>query len=167
MKRSFLIAIIPALALVVLSCSETTKNAGELADSAMETIKPDLDKIRSEVQEVENAWATALNNNDITSLMALYSDDAVSMPDGKPTLKGKAAIQANQEKELAAPKNYATAAFETQEVFSDGSTVTEIGTSTFKDAEGKVVNTGKYVAIFQVKDGKYQCIREIYNSDTK
>jgi len=52
-----------------------------------------------------------------------------------------------------------------QEIFGDENVVTEIGTGVTKDASGAVVRTGKYVAIWQKSEGKYLCIREIYNSD--
>ncbi len=34
-----------------------------------------------------------------------------------------------------------------------------------KDASGKVIRTGKYMAIWEKRDGKYICIRDIYNDD--
>jgi ketosteroid isomerase-like protein len=43
--------------------------------------------------------------------------------------------------------------------------VTEIGTAISKDASGKVIRTGKYMAVWEKRDGKYICIRDIYNSD--
>jgi ketosteroid isomerase-like protein len=108
-----------------------------------------------------------MNKKDVNALMAMYADDAVSMQDGSPTLSGKAAIQAQQEKDFAAPPKYASVAFETLDVYGDGNVVTEVGKSMNKDAAGKVVNTGKYIAVFEKRDGKYLCIREIYNSDSK
>ena len=60
-----------------------------------------------------------------------------------------------------------TVSYETTELFGDDQVVTEIGTSATKDATGKVTSTGKYIAIFEKRDGKYICIREIYNDDAK
>jgi ketosteroid isomerase-like protein len=165
MKKSIFFSSLPVAVLLLISCNDTPKEANETASVGIETTKPDLAQIRSEIQEVEKAWAAAQNNKDLPALMALYADDAISMPDGEPSLNGKAAIQAKQEKDFAAPRNYATIAFETQDIYSDGNTVTEVGTSISKDADGKVVRTGKYMAVYEKRDGKYLCIREIYNED--
>ncbi len=127
--------------------------------------KPDLTQIKSEIQTLENAWATAMNTRDIDGLMALYSDDAVSMPNNGPTLSGKAAIRQNQEREFANMAAGRTYSFETVEVFGDADQLTEIGTSIYKDAQGKLIGKGKYVCIWKKQDGKYLCFREIYNDD--
>ena len=116
---------------------------------------------------MENAWAAALNAKDLNSLMAMYADDAVVMPNNAPTVAGKAAIQKHQEQEFATMTAGNTISFETKDVFGDGNVVTEVGTTTVKDASGKVTRTGKYMAVYEKRDGKYLCIREIYNNDKK
>lgn len=139
-------------------------------DAAMvksETTKSDMAQVRTAIQEIENQWADALNKKDIDALMALYADDAASLQDGAPTLRGKAAIQAQQEKDFAAPPKYASISFQTQDVYGTPDEVTEVGTSSMKDAAGKETGTGKYMAVFRKIDGRYKCIREIYNSDSK
>ena len=52
-------------------------------------------------------------------------------------------------------------------VFGDENTVTEVGKMTRKDASGKVVSTGKYMAVWEKRDGKYLCVRDIGNSDSE
>ncbi len=129
--------------------------------------KPDMAQIKSEIQAAENAWAAALNARDLNALMALYTDDAVSMADKAPMLVGKAAIQTAQEAEFKTMTAGKTFAFEAMDVYGDGDVVTETGKSIYKDAAGKVTGTGKYMAVWQKRDGKYLCLREIYNSDAK
>ena len=126
-----------------------------------------MSQVRTEILAVEKEWADALNKKDVNALMALYADDATSMQDGAPTLTGKAAIQAQLEKDFTAPGRYASISFETKDVYGTPDEVTEVGTSLEKDAAGKQTNTGKYMTVFQKKDGKYKCIREIYNKDLK
>ena len=103
----------------------------------------------------------------MNALMALYADDAVSMPDGEPILSGKAAIQARQEKDFSAKQSFASITFETLDVYPQGDIATETGITKYLDAEGKEMGRGKYIAIFEKRDGKYLCIREIYNKDSK
>ncbi len=53
------------------------------------------------------------------------------------------------------------------DVFGSENQVTEVGKSTIKDATGKVTYTGKYMAIWEKRDGKYVCVRDIFNDDMK
>ncbi len=175
MKRTIQFTFYSFLLLCFVSCQDAAKKeTTEVATSAedakpvvAETAKPDLAQIRTEIAAIETAWAAALNAKDINALMAMYAEDAQSMQDGAPTLSGKSAIQQQQEKDFAKPPMYSSIAFETTDVYAQGDFATEIGKSMFKDATGKITGTGKYVAVFQKKDGKYLCVREIYNRDSK
>ena len=158
--------LMSCLAIVMLiACTDQKSDESAMVQSGAPKI--DMSAVKAEIQAIENAWADALNKKDINALMALYADDATSMQDGAPTLKSKAAIQAQQEKDFAAPPRYASISFQTQDVFGTPDEVTEVGTSSEKDASGKETGTGKYMAVFAKKDGKYLCIREIYNKDAK
>lgn len=148
--------------LILASC----KPASDSNSASAEAPKMDMAQLKAEIQAVETAWATAQNAKDINALMAMYADDAISMADGAPSLNGKAAIQVWQEAEFAKAPAGLNSAYTVQDVYGDGETVTEVGTGITKDASGAVVRTGKYIAIWKKVDGKYICIREIYNSDT-
>lgn len=126
----------------------------------------DLAQVKTEIQAAENAWAAALNARDLDALMALYTDDAVSMTNNAPMLSGKDAIRKSQELDFAGMPDGLTYSFEVLDVYGDGNTITETGTSTYKNADGKVVGTGKYMVVWEKQDGKYLCVREIYNGDT-
>lgn len=167
MQKTILTAIYAATVMLFASCNAEVKQETPGVASQTETAKPDLSQIRSEIQAVENQWAAAQNAKDINALMALYADDAVSMPDGAPILSGKAAIQKQQEADFAKPSEYASVAFETTDVYAQGEVVTEVGKTNYKDAAGKTTGGGKYIAVFEKRDGKYLCIREIYNKDSK
>lgn len=152
--------------LFLISCKQETPPAESAAAPAKEATL-DMAAVKAEIQALENQWADAMNKRDLAGLMAMYADDAVSMPDGAPTLTGKAAIQERQAKHFADAKENMSISFQTLDVYGDGDVVTEYGTSTVTDKDGKVVETGKYAATFKKMDGKYVCIREIYNDDTK
>ena len=141
------------------------KQAETTEAAPMENVKPDMAQIKADIQAMEVSWAAAQNAKDVDALMAMYAEDAISMPYDAPMLKGKAAIKAQQEKDFAAAKEGFTAEYTTLDVYGDGEIVTEVGASATKDASGAVVREGKYMAVFQKVDGKYLCIREIYNND--
>lgn len=165
-----LIAVCTASVMMFASCTEAAKTKTETATEAAATPEPakaDPAEVRTAIEAVEVAWADALNKKDINALMAMYAEDAQVLQNNGPTLEGKAAIQKQQEADFAAPSKYASIAFETTDVYPQGEYVTEVGKTFNKDADGKTVASGKYMAVFVKQDGKYLCIREIYNDDSK
>ena len=167
MKKTMLLVAYASCVLLFASCKEDEKKETADAVTVTEPAKPDLAKIRAEIVGIETAWAAAMNAKDSKTLMAMYGDDAVSMPDGEPMLSGKAAIQKKQEADFAKPAKFASIGFETMDVYAQGDVVTEVGKTMYNDAAGKTIGGGKYIAVFEKRDGKYLCIREIYNQDSK
>ncbi len=131
--------------------------------STMQDSAPDLDQLRSQVQEMEDAYATASNARDAESVVKYYSEDAISLPQNEPMLHGKPAILARL-KENYSEDGGSTAKFEVVEIFAAGNLVIEIGKSIDTDSDGNET-TGKYMSIFENRDGKLVCIRDIFNSD--
>jgi len=86
----FLMIFIAATFLLLASC----KPAVESGDASVEASKPDMNQVKADIQELENAWAKAQNAKDFETLLAMYTDDAISMPDGAPSVSGKTAIKA-------------------------------------------------------------------------
>jgi ketosteroid isomerase-like protein len=164
MKRSVFFPAIAACCLLLASCSDTKEKTSEPAMVA-EAATADLVQIRKDIQGVENSWAEAINTKNLDALMALYGEGAVSMPPGAPSLSGKEAIRKHQEMELAGKRPFASIVFETQDVYAQGNVVTEVGKTMFKDSTGAVTTAGKYVSVYEKQNGKYVCIREIYNDD--
>lgn len=157
-----------AICLFTLGCNsqpdkKTEKEPTITAEPAV--AKADMATIKAEIQALESAWAAADNARNANAISAFYSDDAVSLSNNAPMTKGKAAIKKEIEEGLAKKAEGETVAYKTIEVFGDEDIVTEIGISESKDASGKVIRTGKYMAIWEKRDGKYICIRDIYNDD--
>ena len=168
MKKLAIAPLLAACLMLFFSCQTTTeKDNKEEASLVAATAAPDAAQVRAEIEAIETRWAAAMNAKDINALMDLYAEDAISLPDGKPALVGKTAIRKAQEAEFAQPAKYASVAFTTTDVYPQGNFVTEVGKSEFTDAAGKVVMGGKYIAIFEKQNGKYVCVREIYNADAK
>lgn len=161
-----LATLVLAMSILTIGCNTQPdkKTADESAVMAEPVeVKADMASVKAEIQSKERAWESADNARDENAVLAFYSDDAVSMSNNAPMAKGKAAIQ----KDLGIDKRIKgeTVSYTTIEVFGDENMVTEIGTAIRKDASGKVVNSGKYMAIWEKRDGKYICIRDIYNDD--
>lgn len=165
MNFSGIAIICVAISLFVIGCSAPAPKPVETA--VVEETKPDMAAVKAEIQALENAWAAADNARDADAVAAFYADDAWSLSNDKPTIVGKAAILEDIRSGMAKKAAGATVAYETLEIYGDENTVTEIGKSTTKDATGNVTSTGKYMAVWEKRDGKYLCIRDIYNNDAK
>lgn len=157
-----------ALSLFLVACSPDPKEATTPEEIvAPVAAEPDMSAIKTEIQALETAWSTAENSGDVAALLAFYSEDAVSMGSGSPMAVGKAAIQKEIEKGMASRPVGTTVSYEVLDVFGDENTITEVGKTTRMDAAGKVISSGKYMAIWEKRDGKYICVRDISNSDSK
>ena len=165
MNYSVIAAVCVAISFFVIGCSAPAPKATEA--SVQVEAKPDMEAVKAEIQALESSWAAADNARDANAVAAFYADDALSMSNDKPTLVGKAAILEDIQSGLAEKAVGSTVVYKVQEVFGDENIVTEVGTSTVKDASEKVISTGKYMAVWEKRNGKYICIRDIYNNDAK
>jgi uncharacterized protein (TIGR02246 family) len=160
--NSYLFAIaVLATSLSFSSCSETkTADTQVVAETA-----PDMDAVMAKIQERENTYAVAQTAGDVESLIALFTDDAISMGNDQEALVGKEAIRADMEASAAKRVAGNTVSFEVSEVLGTEDLVTEIGFSTDKNAKGEVISKGKYMAIWKKVNGEYLVYRDIYNYD--
>ena len=151
-------------------CNEST--ADKTSDAKNNTTqevsaKADPAALKAEIQGLETAWANADNARDVSALAAFYSDDAVSLANNAPMLVGNAAIKKDLETSLAKRPKGVTTSYDVMDVFGGGDYVTEVGKTIRKDSTGKIITTGKYMAIWEKRGGKWVCIRDISNNDTK
>lgn len=154
-----------AVALIAISCSTPCPPAPEV-----ETI--DMEAVKAEIMAMEEAYETAINNEDIEGMLAYYADDAISMAPNRPALVGKDAIRArlveNQQKDAEEEEEdemEGTLNLETGSIRAEGNLVVEVGTWTY--TEGEFVGTGKFVTVFEKRDGKYLAVSDIWNADKK
>ncbi|MCX6218545.1 DUF4440 domain-containing protein [Spirosoma sp.] len=162
---TLLLAVVAITSVCVTGCNAPTQKAEATTEQVV--TKPDMAVIKTEIQAIETEWASATTAKDIEKVMALYTDDAIEMADDEPMSVGKDAIRQVLLKSMEARKAGTTVSYETMDVYGDNNVVTEVGKTTVKDAAGKVVSTGKYMGIFEKRDGKFICIRDINNEDQK
>ncbi len=168
MKQFKFLTVCIALSCLVMSCNnETAADKTETVVDVDQPAKVDLASVKTEIQNLETAWAAADNARDTNAIAAFYADDAVSLRNNNPMIQGKEAIRKDVGESLGKRAKGATVSYDVVEVFGEGNYITEVGKSTTKDASGKVINSGKYMAIWEKRDGKYVCIRDIYNDDAK
>jgi ketosteroid isomerase-like protein len=96
-----------------------------------------------------------------------YADDAISFSNEKDPLEGKAAIHKSIKEDLATFPKAAKISFQTKEVHvaNDGNQVVEIGGYTVVDSTNTKMMSGNFMSLFEKRDGKYICIRDMGSSD--
>jgi uncharacterized protein (TIGR02246 family) len=169
MKQLLAPLFLCASLILIMSCNEKKADSTTTATSDTSTVtamKPDNAQLKQEIQAIETAYANAQNSGDINAVAAYYANDAVTMPDGMPMMVGNEAIKKDLE-EGAAKNKGTTVSYEVLDAFGCENYVTEIGKSTRKDSTGNIKSTGKYMAVWEKRDGKWICIRDIGNGDTK
>lgn len=126
----------------------------------------DNEQIKTEIQAIENAFATVYNTGNIDAL-TYYADDATSYFNGKMPLVGKEAIHQSMKEELANFTKGDKISFETKEIYvaNDGKHVMEIGAYKFVDSTGTKLRSGNYFSLFEKRDGQYKCVRDMGNSE--
>lgn len=139
------------------SCKEAPSGEPEMAVN--------MDSVKMEIEGLEAAYATASNARDVDGVAAYYANDAQSLAAGEPTRVGIDAIKAGIKKDFESDTAGNTISFEVTGVWACDNYATETGTSTVKDKSGNVVETGKYMTLFEKRNGKYIAIRDIYNRD--
>lgn len=124
----------------------------------------DKEQIKKEIQAKEDAFAALYNNADLKDI-GYYADDAITFFQNAEPLVGKAAIVEFLKSDLAGNTNKIS--FKTNEVFvsNDGVHVLEIGYFTVTDSTNTTINSGNYMSLFEKRDGKYVCLRDMSASD--
>ncbi|WP_291115740.1 YybH family protein [Flavobacterium sp. UBA6135] len=163
MKQKFLKPMTLGICMLLMVACNTKSEA-----PVEEAPAVDADAIRTEIQTLEDAYAAASNSRDVDGIMTYYSDDAISYPSEKAPVVGKEAMKASIQEDLVSYPKGSTVSFAVKDLFisDDGTLVTEIGSYTALDSLGNKTRTGHYMSLFEKRDGKYVCIRDISTPDT-
>ncbi len=127
----------------------------------------DKEQIKKEIQAKEDEFSATYNSGKAKEI-GYYADDAVSYYQHRKPLVGKKAIGEFLMADLGTNSNKIS--FKTNEVFvsNDGNQVVESGSFTVTDSVSKtVINTGNYLSLFEKRDGKYVCVRDMSASDVE
>ncbi|UCF68790.1 MAG: DUF4440 domain-containing protein [Acidobacteriota bacterium] len=123
---------------------------------------PPVAQRSTELAAMDDAWEAAFNADDAGALTALYTEDARLLPPNGEMTQGSAAVEVAFGEMIAAGLGVDLEPVETMAV---GDLGYSLGTYAVKDADGDVVDRGKYVEIFRNVGGQWKISNDIWNSD--
>lgn len=160
MKRLNLLWMLPPFVIFLFyACKETTP-------ATEPVVEMNMDSVKMQISAMEAAYADASNRRDVDGIVAYYASDAQSYPPEEPALSGKDAITKRLRSVIESDTSKTTISLTTTGVWAAGNYATETGTWTDMDSTGKVIATGKFMTLFELRDGKYVAIRDIWNRDS-
>ncbi len=120
-----------------------------------------MDKLKVEIQAMEDAYAAAEKAKDADAVVVYYSQDAISYNRNEKPLSGIAAIKERTAQRLAKDTTGNYNVYKVVDLFAEGNTAVEIGSWTSLNPSGAEVDKGHYMSYFQKRDGKYVCVRDM------
>ena len=143
---------------IMISCNQKTET------STAATV--DKEQIKKEIQAKEDAFAELYNSGQLKDI-GYYADDATTFLQNRPALVGKEAIVEFLKGDVSSNTNKIS--FKTNEVFvsNDGNMVVEVGHFVVVDSTNTGVNRGNYMSLFEKRNGKYVCVRDMSASDVR
>ncbi len=124
----------------------------------------DKDQIKKEIQAKENDFAAVYNSGQLKNI-GYYADDAMTFFPNRAPLVGKDSIVNFLKSDL--DSNTDKISFNTNEVFvsNDANQVVEVGYFKLVDSSNAIINTGNYMSLFEKRNDKYVCVRDMSASD--
>jgi uncharacterized protein (TIGR02246 family) len=153
-----MVRILPLLlcALVLCSCAPKKQDVAEVR----KTIEAMTEKSEKEIM----AGVT-------DTTLSQYTDDAVSMPNNGPLLRGKKAMREYYGRVLSTGVKFTAVNFTTTDVFVNGTMACELGTYTMTmqiPGVGETTDTGKYMTLYeQSSDGSWKIRADTWNTNVQ
>ena len=119
--------------------------------------------VKAAIDASNKKFGAAIAAGDTKALGTIYTDDATVMPPNSEAVKGRQAIEGLFGMLVTA--GIKGAVLTAQEVEAHGETAVEVGTYSIKDATGKEIDRGKYVATWKRVKGEWKMHRDIWNSN--
>ena len=154
-KNIFKGGLLTVILVLMISCNSKQE--------ASTTTTIDKEQIKKEIQAKEDAFADLYNTGELKNI-GYYADDATSFFQNRPALVGKEAIVEFLKDAITSKTDKIS--FTTKDVFisNDGNQVVEIGY--FKVTDSTITtNSGNYMSLFEKRNGKYVCVRDMSASD--
>ncbi len=140
---------------LIISCNDKKDESTSTVDKV---------QVKKEIQAKEDEFASVYNSGQLRNI-GYYADDATTFFPNRPPLVGRQAIVSFLTSDL--DSNTDKISFVTNDVFvsSDGNQVVEVGYFKLVDSANAIINTGNYMSLFEKRNDKYVCLRDMSASD--
>ena len=158
MKKDILkMGSLASVLMLMISCNSKQETSAT-------TTTVDKEQIKKEIQAKEDAFAELYNTGELKNI-GYYADDATTFFQNIPPLVGREAIVEFYKSAITSTTNRIS--FTSKDIFisNDGNQVVEIGYFKVVDSTNNPVNSGNYMSLFEKRDGKYVCVRDMSTSD--
>ena len=138
------------------------KESQEQAGSETISVEADIEALKEENRKYDDAFSSG----NLDGLVALFTDDAVQMPNNEPMIVGKDGIRSRAEENFANNTFKLTGTVEDIKVSGDWAYVRGNNTIVITPKEGgeAVTDEGKWIAVYQRQsDGSWKIYSEIWN----
>ena len=148
------------IALVMVSCNSKV-------ETKTTTAEVNNDSIKTVIQDMENAYAKAMEEKNIDGIMVYYAENIQSYDATMTTATGFDAVKKSMSEMLAQMPAKFKIKMNTDDliVSEGGDLVSENGNYVMSDTTGTQIGTGRFLAVFQKKDENYKCVREAVMAD--
>jgi ketosteroid isomerase-like protein len=165
MKQLLTVFVIISITLLFNACSSNTTEESSSNTVTEEKMKSfDLVAVKKVIDSTNAVFGSMISKGDSVGLASLYTSDAKFMVPNMPTAHGKNGVQsafAGLFAEMGTPNLTLSA----NEVWGTEELITEVGSYTMTDKNGKEMDKGKYIDLWKMEDGKWKIHRDIFNSD--
>jgi ketosteroid isomerase-like protein len=130
----------------------------------------EAEKLKTEIKTLNDKMIKAGLANDLASVMSIYSDNVISLPNYGPMISGKKALMEKNQKDIESGFKMLSMNFNTDEVFPDKQYVTEVGHYVIKMSipgmPEPINDNGKYITVWERQaDGSLKVLIETWNTD--
>ncbi|MBS2213611.1 DUF3225 domain-containing protein [Carboxylicivirga mesophila] len=127
--------------------------------SACTPVKQD---VTAEIEEMNIVYMTAVKNQDVETLVSLYTDNAVILPSNQKKVEGLDAIRQMWNDAFAFGMGYLK--LTTTEATAYGHVAHETGIYMYYTRDDKLVDEGKFIVVWEKVDNNWKIARDIWNS---
>jgi ketosteroid isomerase-like protein len=131
--------------------------------------QPDIAQVRKAIEAITEKSEKDMLNGTIDSTMSQYTEDAISMPNFEPIIRGKEGLKESYKKMAAMGVKFPKVEFTTTDVQVGGAFAYEIGTYNMvvqMPGVPDIPSSGKYLTVYErAADGSWKIKVETWNSD--
>lgn len=125
----------------------------------------DVEGLQDEIEATNARFESHVAAQQWDSVAALYTSDAIMMPQGAPMQRGANAIR-DGFVQMGEQGGVSNIRIETSEVEASGDLAYEIGQYTLEGRGGEQVDRGKYLIVWKREGDNWKIYRDIFNSDS-